>query len=133
MAMFLSICGLPSNTRFLGSIRAHNPNGISIGSALFAEMTAECPYTLQRDAPSPQNCPFPWGCGPASNTWFHGPTPVLNPNGISIGSAVFARVTSVTDRLSDRQTDRPTDYATGSVTIGCIYVCSTAMRPKNLK
>jgi len=30
----------------------------------------------------------------------------------------------------DRQTIRQTDHATSSVTIGCIYVRSTAMRPK---
>jgi len=36
--------------------------------------------------------------GPQSNTWFRGPTLVLNPNGISISSAVFAGLTSVTDR-----------------------------------
>ena len=35
------------NTWFLGVIRAHNPNGTSIGSDVFAQMTAECPYTLQ--------------------------------------------------------------------------------------
>jgi len=52
---------------------------------------------------------------------------VLNPNGISIGTAVFAGLTIVTDRPSDR----PTDHATWSVTIGRIYVCSTAKRPKN--
>jgi len=46
-----------------------------------------------------------------------------NPNGISIGSAVFAGLTSMTDR--------PTDRATRSVTIGRIYICSTAMRPNN--
>jgi len=28
-------------------MRAHNPNGTSIGSAVFAQMTADCPYTLQ--------------------------------------------------------------------------------------
>ena len=44
-----------------------------------------------------------------------------NPNGISIGSAVFAGLTSVTDRS--------TDHATRSVRIGRIYVRSTAMRP----
>jgi len=49
-----------------------------------------------------------------SNTWFPGPTRVLNPNGISIGSAVFAGLTSVTDR--------PTDHATRLVTIDRIYV-----------
>jgi len=67
------------------------------------------------------------GIRPPSNTWFPGPTQVLNPNGISIGAAVFAGLTSVTDR----QTDRPTDHATRSVTIDgiYIYVRSTAMRP----
>jgi len=28
------------------------------------------------------------------------------------------------------QTDRPRDHATRSVTVGCIYIRSTAMRPK---
>ena len=70
----------------------------------------------------PQDCPFPRGMLTPSNTSFLEPTQVLNPNGISIGSAVFAELTSVTDR--------PTDHATRSVTIGRIYVCSTAMRPK---
>jgi len=80
-------------------MRAHNPNGISIGSAVFAQMTAECPYTLQWDAPFPhQNCPL--------------------PNGISIGSAIFALLTSVTDR----PTDRPTNHTTRSVTISRMYV-----------
>jgi len=68
-----------------------------------------------------------WGSGPPSNTWFLGPIRVLNPNGISIGSAVLAGLTTVTDR----QTDRPTDHATRSVRIGRIYVRSTAMRPNN--
>jgi len=58
------------------------------------------------------------GCWPTSNTWFLGPTRVLNPNGISIGSAVFAGLTTVTDR----ETDRPTDHATWSVTVGSIYI-----------
>jgi len=48
------------------SVQAHNPNSILIGSAVFAQMTAECPYTLQWDAPfPPQNCRFQWG------TWTH--------------------------------------------------------------
>jgi len=57
------------------------------------------------------------------STWFLGPTPVLNPNSISIVSAVFAGLTSVTDRQT---TLLP------SVTIGCIYICSTAMQPNNV-
>ena len=43
-----------------------------------------------------------------------GPTRVLNPNDISIGSTGFAGLSTVTDR----QTDRQTDHATRSVTIG---------------
>jgi len=46
-----------------------------------------------------QKFPLPMGLfGLPSNTWFPGPTCVLNPNGISIGSAVFAGLTSVTDQ-----------------------------------
>jgi len=68
--------------------------------------------------------------GPLRNTWFLGPSLVLNPNGISTGSTVFAGLTSVTDR--HRLTNRPTErHATQSVTIGRIYVHSTAMRPNN--
>jgi len=39
-----------------------------------------------------------------SNTWFLGPARVLNPNVISIGWAVFARRTTVTDRQTDHTT-----------------------------
>ena len=39
-----------------------------------------------------------------SNTWFLGPIGVHIPNDITIGSAVFAGLTVVTDRLTDRQT-----------------------------
>ena len=35
--------------------------------------------------------------------------------------------------MTDRLTDRPTDHATRSVTIGHIYVRSTAMRPNNTR
>ena len=43
----------PHLTQFLGPIQAHNPNGMSIGLA-FAQITVQCPYTLQWDAPSPK-------------------------------------------------------------------------------
>ena len=39
----------------------------------------------------PQNCPFPWGIW----TWLLGPSQFFNPNGISIGSEVFAQLTVV--------------------------------------
>ena len=55
----------------------------------------------------PQNCPSHGVSAPPFNIWFPGPTQVLNPNGISIGSAIFARLTSVTDQPTDQQTTRP--------------------------
>jgi len=48
---------LPCNTRCFGPMRAHNRNGTSIGSAVFAQMTAECPYMVCLFRP--QNCSFP--------------------------------------------------------------------------
>ena len=36
---------------FLGPTRVHIPNGSSIGLAVFAQLTAESPYTLQRATP----------------------------------------------------------------------------------
>jgi len=89
MATSLSTFGPRSNTRFLEP--SNNPIGISIGSAVFAQMTAECLYfTMGCPFPPPQNCPFPWG-DLDPHTWFPGPTGVLNPNGILIDSAVFFR------------------------------------------
>jgi len=59
-------------------------------------MTAECPYynTLQWDRPfpPPQNYPFLWGLYPY--LYFLASTPLSIPNGISIGSAVFAQLTA---------------------------------------
>jgi len=43
----------PSNTCFFGPTQVHNPNGISIGSAVFALLTAERPYTSQWATPFP--------------------------------------------------------------------------------
>ena len=62
----------------------------------------------------PKKCP--------SNTWFLGHTWVHNPNSISNGSANFAQ-------NRDRQTDRLCySYL---IAISHIYICSTAMWPKN--
>jgi len=70
-------------------IQAHSPNGVSIVSAVFAQMTAE--YLLYNGMPlPPSKLPLPMGGSrPPSNTWFPEPTEVLNPNSISIGSAVL--------------------------------------------
>jgi len=54
----------PSNTWFLGPFRDHNPNGTTIVLAVFAQVTAECPYILPRE-PLSRKLPFPWGSGPS--------------------------------------------------------------------
>jgi len=73
-------------------------------------------FTMGRHFPL-KIAPSHGGIWTPSNTWFPGPTRVPNPNYISIGSAVCAGLTSVTDR--------PTDHATRSVTTDRIYVRST--------
>jgi len=115
----------PCNTWFLGPTWDHIPNGISIGSAIFAQLTAKSPYTLK------MGCSFPplkiahshgrtWT---PSNRWLLRSTRVHSPNGISIGSAIFARLTVVTDRL--------TDWPRYSVRNNRPHLWSTAMRPNN--
>jgi len=95
----------PSKTWFLEPIRAHKANGISIGSAVFAQMTEKSVPILYNGTPlPPQNCPFPWGIWTPSNTWLPGPTQ---------SSIRFSRLC----RECDRPTDRPTDHATWSVTV----------------
>jgi len=93
----------PSNTWFRGPVRAYNPYDSSIGSAIYAQLTVECPYTLQWVAPSPpQNCPFPWGYSSQSNmiSWAHlSPQPKLYLDW-------FSRLSRAHD--CDRQTDRRT-------------------------
>jgi len=58
---------------------------------------------------SRQKCPFSWGSGLPCITWFLGLTQDHIPNGISIGSAIFARLAVITDR------HWPTDHVTASV------------------
>jgi len=118
MATSLTTCAPPSNTWFLGPIRPHCPNGISIGSAIFAEMTV-CVRILHNGTPLPQKiAPFHRGIWTPSKTRFPGLTRVLNANSISIGSAVLQGSLVWQTSL----TDRPTDHATRSVTTGRKYV-----------
>jgi len=73
---------------------------------------------------SSKNCPSHGAIWTPSSTWFLELTRAHNPNGMSIGSAVFAWLTTVTDR--------PTDHATRGVCKSRrIYERSTATRPKN--
>jgi len=69
----------PPKTCFLGPIRFLNPNGISIGSAAFAQLTAERPYILHGPSFHPLKLPLPTGICTLSNTWFLGPTPSPQP------------------------------------------------------
>jgi len=62
-------------------------------------------YILYNGAPFPLIiAPSRGGSGLPSNTWFPWPTRSLNPNGISIGSALLQGSLLW---QSDRQTDRP--------------------------
>jgi len=100
-------------------------NGILIGSAAFALMTAECPYfTMGRPFP-PQIAPFHniWVSESPFNTRAN-PSPQRKRH-----IHRFSRFCRA--QYCDRQTNRPTDHATRSVTVGHIYVRSAAMRPNN--
>jgi len=90
---------LPCNTWCFGPMRAHDRNGTSIGSGVFAQMTAECPYMVCLFRP--QNGSFPCWHLDLMYTWFIGTTQVRNTNGNLI---VSAGLTSVIDWQSDRQT-----------------------------
>jgi len=99
---------LPCNTWCFRPKRVHNPNDTSISSAIFAQMTVECLYSLQWFACFPLKiAPSHVGIWTSFNTWFIGPTRVHKANAKLIVSAVFAGLTSVTDWQSDRPTDRP--------------------------
>jgi len=52
--------------------------------------------------PPTQNCPSYGGYEPPNNTWFLGPTRLSIPKSISISSAVFAGLTTVTHRQINR-------------------------------
>ena len=86
----------PTYTCFLGPIRITISDEVSIGSAIFAQFTAERPYTLAVWLPfPPQNCRFSWGrSGPLSNAWLLGPIQAHNPKSIVINWAVFAQLTT---------------------------------------
>jgi len=108
--------GPSSSTRFLGPIRAHNTNDISIGSAIFAQMTAECPYTLQWDAPFPLKIAS--SHGDLHHQQIHG---FLGPLTASQSVQPFSQgYISVTDRQ--------TDHTTQSVTIHHIHIQYIVLR-----
>jgi len=102
--------------------RSPHPNDISIGTAVFAQLTTDGPYRVQWAALSPSKLPLHIGdLDHPSNTWFPGTTQAHIPNDISIGSATLAGLTI----LSDGPTDRPR-YAVRNNTPN---LCGTEMRP----
>jgi len=86
------------NTCFLVPTRVQIPNGISIGSAVFAQLTAER-HCFTMGHPSLSKLPVPMGI------WTHlihgslGPpkSSIQTDSRFSIGSAVFTGITTVTD------------------------------------
>jgi len=57
-------CAAPSNIWFLGPTRVFIQNSMSIASAVFVQLTVECPIILQcATSFPPQNCPSHWGIG----------------------------------------------------------------------
>jgi len=80
-------------------------------------------YTLHWAAPFPSILPMCMGLsGRPSNTWFLGHTQVNKPDGIMIGSAIYAGLSTVTDRW----TDGPRYSACNKWP----HLRGTAMRPK---
>jgi len=113
------------HTCFLGPTSLSISNDISIGSGVFAQLTADNPCTLQWAAISPLKFPVRVGnLDPPPNASLGTPEPITQTASRLVES--FSRAHDL-----DRQTDRLTDYATSSVTIGRIYVRSTAMRSNN--
>jgi len=97
----------PSNTWFPGSTRFSIPNGILIGSAVFAQLKAEDPYTYKLQCHRlPQKCPYPWGIWTPSNTWFLESTRAHNPKRHFDRFSRFLQGLQLTDRPTDQQTDR---------------------------
>ena len=120
----------PSNTCLLGPTLVYN--GFSIGSAVFTQLTADCPYTSQWAAPFPLKIsPSHGEYGPRAMRGSFGNNQVFLPHPSPQPKRHldrFSRFCRAHDH--NRPTDRP--YATPSVTHDRIYVRSTAMRPKKL-
>jgi len=69
-------------------------------------------------------CHIPWIRGPPSNTWFFGPHESISQSGISIGSAVLAQCTVVTNRDRSRgNSSPPRHYTLRSINV--VYVLYT--------
>jgi len=95
--------GPPSNTWFPEPTQAHNPNGIWIGPAVFAQITAVSLYFTMLHPFPPPNCPFPWG--DADSHLVHGSLGPLESSTQTISRSVQPFLQA---HYCDRQTDRQT-------------------------
>jgi len=86
----------PSNTWFPWPTTLSVPNCISISSAVFAQLTTESPCSLQWATPFLPRSKLPFCVGDL-DPMFPWPAQVHVPNDTSIGSAIFAGLTIVTD------------------------------------
>jgi len=69
-------------------------NDISIGSAVFAQLTAERPYTMQWAALPPQNCPFHGGSEPNLIHDSLGPSEPITETAFRSVQPFFAQLTA---------------------------------------
>jgi len=94
---------LPCNTWCFRPMRVHNPNGTSIGSAVFTQMTAECLYfTMVCLKIAPSHI----GIWTSCNTWFIGPPKCRTQ------MATWSFQPFLQGWQTDRATERSTDPAT---------------------
>ena len=90
-------CATRCNTCFLGPTRLHNPNDISIDH--FCTVHGRVSLGMPRYVLSPKIAPSHGRSATPSNIWLLGHTRVQIPNGISIGSAVFAGPPNMDDSI----------------------------------
>jgi len=117
----------PSNARFFGPSQVHIPNSTTIGSAIFAQLTADNPYTLQWAAP----------CPPPSKLTMHGVSgPHLIPGYLGPPKSITQTapwsvqpLSWQTYRLTHWPTDRPRYCICNNRLL--IYVRSSMMQSKN--
>jgi len=111
----------PFNAWFAGLIIL---NGISIGSAVFVQVTVESLYfTMGIPFPLHLKVPLPTRrSGPQSDMWVLGLTRVHISNSISNSSAVFTAFMIATDRQTDRPSERLTEHASLFATIGLLNI-----------
>jgi len=141
LATLISICSAPASNHHQPAIapsphqqctHAADINNLLQTVLIIRDFIAACclfrkrfkiSHSCPSITPSPPKMPLPVvgdPCPPPSITWFFGPLCVHTVNSISVGSAVFAGLTLVTNRYT--QTDAQTNCAT-CVTTGHIW-CS---------